>query len=121
MLTSYVGPSHTEAVQSQRNSNRARSDNEGDRAFMAQRDTHDPSINLMEVFKSLDDDTLRRVFKMPALSESELQDIAKSNAAQSTRSSSPASRPLSPETESYCDEYRDARMCKSKGELGTTA
>ena len=33
-------------------------------------------VDLMDVFHSLDDDTVRRVFKRGALSESELRDIA---------------------------------------------
>jgi hypothetical protein len=36
-------------------------------------------VNLMEVFHSLDNDTVCRVFEMGALSESEFRDIAKNS------------------------------------------
>ena len=40
----------------------------------------DPPVNLMEVFALLDDDTLRRIFKMGTLTEGELREIAEANA-----------------------------------------
>jgi len=56
-------------------------------------------VNLMEVFHSLDNDTVRRVFKMGALSESELRDIAMGKKRiQPPMSSSPTPQPnLDPE------------------------
>lgn len=72
MLISHIGVSYTEAAQMQRNANGARSYSEEDSTFVPRHNAHDPSVNLMEIFNSFDDDTLRRVFKMGSLTESEL-------------------------------------------------
>jgi hypothetical protein len=44
--------------------------------FLPQCNPQDPPVNLMEVFHSLDDDTLRQVLSMGSLKESELREIA---------------------------------------------
>lgn len=41
----------------------------------------DPPVNLMEIFYSLDDNTLRRVFMMGSLKESQLRNIAEDSIA----------------------------------------
>ena len=41
----------------------------------------DPTVNLMEIFTSFDADTLRRVFRMGSLTESELRKIGSKQAA----------------------------------------
>ena len=81
----------------QRNANGARSYDEEDSTFVPRHNAHDPSVNLMEIFNSFDDDTLRRVFKMGSLTESELWDIAENANAvgpiQSPKSSEPDPEP----------------------------
>ena len=44
--------------------------------FLPQRNKQDTPVDLMEVFHSLDNDTLCRVLKMGSLKESELRQIA---------------------------------------------
>jgi hypothetical protein len=83
-------------------------------------------VNLMEVFHSLDDDTVRRVFKMGALSESELRDIAKNSMGTKriqppVSPSSPTPQPnLDPEPSAFlfspsCEVGIDSWMCKANG------
>ena len=104
MLISHIGTSYTEALQTGRNANRARGYNKGDNAFAPRYDADDPSVNLMEIFTSLDDDTLRRVFRMGSLTESELRDIG--------------SKPSEPELEpsmlrSSCGAGKNPKICKA--------
>jgi hypothetical protein len=46
------------------------------RTFEPKHKVQETPVDLMEVFHSLDDDTLRRVFGMGTLTESQLRDVA---------------------------------------------
>jgi hypothetical protein len=93
--------------------------------YTSRYEKQDPPVDLMEVFQSLDDDTVHRVFKMGALSERELRDIAKNSKGQKhiqpPMSPSPPQLNLDPEASTPvlppCEAGRDSWMCKASAEV----
>ena len=100
--------------------------------YMSRYEKQEPPVDLVEIFQSLDDDTMRRVFKMGALLERELRDFAKNSKGQNhiqppmspsspTPTPSPPQPTLDPEASTpvlpSCEANRDSWMCKASAEV----
>lgn len=92
-------------------------DNPPDWTKFKRREEDDLPVNLMEIFYALDDDTVRRVFKMGSLTEGELRNIAENRVTLADTTEDSAS---SKSCRSREDSSSNRRECQLHSRLTTS-